>query len=122
MEAMMTQAAEPAVSPSARGQGRKSRKADRSKSDDTVKATIVMDRKLHWVLSSIAGNQGMDGSELAASLIERGLRERHSKLYENLSLFEVKSPPKKEKIAAPVVTDGSVNLPAQMNAPAPSAA
>jgi hypothetical protein len=91
MEAMMIPTAETAIRKPRKPQGRTSAKPDGRKDDGKVKATIVMDRKLHWLLSSIAGNQGMDGSELAALLIDRGLRERHSRLYEALDQFTPKA-------------------------------
>jgi hypothetical protein len=80
----------------AKPQRRKSTKPDKPKSSDRVKATIVMDRQLHCMLSSIAGFQGMDGSELAELLIDRGLRDRHKDQYEALKQFEAK-PPRKAK-------------------------
>jgi hypothetical protein len=116
MEAMTIPTAEPSVRRSRKPHGRTSARADKLKDDSRVKATIVMDRKLHWLLSSIAGNQGMDGSELAASLIERGLRERHSRLYEALADFEPKVP-KREKSAVSVMTDGSAGDAAGVNPP-----
>jgi hypothetical protein len=117
MEATMTPTAEPTIKKTRKAQGRTSTKADRQKDDGRVKATIVMDRKLHCLLSSIATFQDMDGSELAALLIDRGLKERHRELYDALYVFE----PKVAKRAKPdaqgtekesAIGDADVNPPA----------
>jgi hypothetical protein len=90
METATTPTAEAPVRKARQPHSRTSARPDSRKDDGRVKATIVMDRKLHWLLSSIAGNQGMDGSELAALLIDRGLKERHAKLYLALEAFTPK--------------------------------
>jgi hypothetical protein len=69
----------------------RSAKTDRPKDGSTVKATIVMDRKLHCLLSSIARFQDMDGSELAVELIEKGLKgDRYAGFVQALDPFTPK--------------------------------
>jgi hypothetical protein len=74
------------VKPKARKtKGAKSVKTDPTKN---VKATIVMSRKLDFLLSSIASYRDLDRSELAVSLIEFGIREKHGHLYSILKGLE----------------------------------
>jgi hypothetical protein len=59
----------------------KAGKADRPKAGTTVKSTIVLDRKLDFLLSSVASYRDINRSTLAADLIERGLKQHHEKVY-----------------------------------------
>jgi hypothetical protein len=75
---------------SAAAQGGRAGKKDGPKTTERVKSTIVMDRDLDFLLGSIAHHQDMERSELAVSLIERGLRDHYGPLYEALRPFTVK--------------------------------
>lgn len=90
METTMTTSADPSTARARKPQVSRSGKTDRPKDGHRVKKTIVMDRKLESLLMAIASFQDMDASELAAILIDRGLRERHPKLYDALCPFEPK--------------------------------
>jgi hypothetical protein len=110
----MTTAADTATLRAPKAKRAKSVKTDKPKDGRTVKATIVMDVKLHCLLSSIAPFLGLNCSELAVDLIERGLKERHEAMYNALDGFKPKVR-KQAKPASSVVdndsadTDGGVS-------------
>jgi hypothetical protein len=105
MGTTMTTAADPSTAKRGKAQGGRSAKTDRLKSATAVKATIVMDQKLHCLLSSIATFQGMNGSELAVKLIDRGLKASYSDLYEALQPFNPKSSKRAKADASGDTTD-----------------
>lgn len=106
----------PTMSPAADTAKPKARKTKGSKSVKTdpaknVKATIVMSRKLDFLLSTIASYRDMERSELAASLIEAGLRENHGHLYYALRQFEPEKAVKAKPDASGDTTDRAVGGP-----------
>jgi hypothetical protein len=122
MEAItMTGASETMMPRSRKRQSPKSGKTDRPKAAGTVKATIVMSRNLDFLLSSIASYRGVDRSTLAASLIDKGLRNDQGELYRALSSFHPEKAGKASRDASGA-SNGSASAESELNAEDPSEA
>ena len=79
-------------------------KTDPPTSRGNVKATIVMSRKLNFLLTTIAGYREMDRSTLARQLIEEGLKRDQPDLFKANEKFH----PEKARKAK---SDGTTHRP-----------